>query len=44
MGLALNNQQWLICFKTKPNQILPVSVFPSMDGLFDTGMKWQIHV
>ena len=23
MDLALNNQQWLICHKTKPNQMLP---------------------
>ena len=23
MDLALNNQQWLICHKTKPNQTKP---------------------
>ena len=27
MDLALNNQQWLICLKTKPNQTKPNHMF-----------------
>ena len=30
MDLALNNLQWLICYKTKPNQSLSLSLSLSL--------------
>ena len=35
--LALNNQQWLICHKIKPNQTKPYNILPpNLEYLYST--------
>ena len=33
MDMALNNQQWFICNKTKPNQTIPITGSSPQDAL-----------
>ena len=39
--LALNNQQWLICHKTKPNQIIYL-IYIYKDDLALNNLQWLI--
>ena len=37
---ALNNQQWLICHKTKPNQILYIQLYMYKEDLGLNNLQW----
>ena len=40
--LALNNQQWLICHKTKPNYDCPVGHMAKHENLTLNNLQWLI--
>ena len=40
--LALNNLQWLICHKTKPNQILIYLIYMYKEDLALNKLQWLI--
>ena len=42
MDLALNNQQWLICHKTQPNQIMYIQYIRVKMDLALNNPQWLI--